>query len=146
MALLATPVLHGTVRMPEQAPLTGIGQASSSISLRAAAACDEVRRSASEFSLPLPAAEICEELCVAVERAATNSARSMNALRAAVERFTTALRHEGASAEEVLIVLKKFVNSRTFPLTGGYAGEGGDDLRHQISTWSIEEFFKEMKG
>lgn len=98
------------------------------------------------YNLPVPPAKECEELCVEVERAATTSARSMNALRAAVERFTTALRHEGASAEEVLIVLKRIVNSRTFPLSGGsYDGEfGGEHLRQKISTWSIEEFFKEQ--
>lgn len=146
MALLATPVFHGTVRMPEKATFASTSQ-QPSISVRAATACDEVRRAAIAFKLPVPPTRECEELCVEVERAATASARSMNALRTAVERFTTALRHEGATPEEVLIVLKRVVNSRTFPSSAGsYNGEfGGEHIRQQISTWSIEEFFKEQE-
>ena len=131
--------------MPEQAHVASPRE-QSSITVRAATACDEVRRAALAFKLPVPPTKECEELCVEVERAATASARSMNALRAAVERFTTALRHDGASPEEVLIVLKRVVNSRTFPSSAGsYDGEfGGEHIRQQISTWSIEEFFKEQ--
>ena len=96
------------------------------------------------YKLPVPPPAVCEELYVQVERAATASARSMKGLRSAVEQFATALKAEGASPEAVLIVLKQIINSRTFPSSSWYEGEvAGEELRQQISTWAINEFFKD---
>ena len=140
------PSLIERLRMPSQAHSTDTPQSSSSSAVRAAAACDEVRRTAIAYKLPVPPPRVCEELCVEVERVATVSARSMNTLRAAVERFTAALRDDGASPEAVLIVLKKVVNSRAFIASGRGDEIGGEELRQRISTWSIDEFFRERKG
>lgn len=130
--------------MPDQAHLAQNSEpSSSSVSASAALACDELRRSVMEFQLPLPPTSVCEELYVQVERAATMSARSMKGLRLAVEHFAAALKKEGASPEATLIVLKKIINSRTFPTSSWYEGEiAGEELRQQISTWAIDAFFK----
>lgn len=130
--------------MPKEASPFHRYDSSTSVASRAAAACAELRRSKSDYGNPLPASEVCEALYIAVEQAATVSARSMRELRNAVERFTNALRDDGASPEEVLIALKAVVNCRTFVV----ADPRGDanDLREQISTWSIEEFFRDRKS
>lgn len=91
--------------------------------------------------------ELCEELHTAVERAALRSAGSISALRFAVSRFTIALRNDGAKPEAVLIALKSVINSRTFPvLKDPMLDWRPDELRQQISTWSIEEFFSEKQA
>jgi hypothetical protein len=144
MALLATPFTEREGFMPKEAPSFQSYDSTTSIATRAAAACAELRRSGSGYGNPLPSVEVCEELYVAVEQAATASSRSMRELRSAVERFTKLLKDDGASPEEVLIALKTVINCRTFVV----ADPRGDvnDLRQQISTWSIEEFFKDKKG
>ena len=144
MALLATPFSSGKGSMPKEASPFQRYDPSISLATRAAAACAELRRSTNDYGNPLPPVEVCEELYVAVERAATASSRSMRELRSAVERFTNALRDDGASPEEVLIALKTVINCRTFVV----ADPRGDvnDLREKISTWSIEEFFRDRKS
>ena len=129
--------------MPKEAPSFQSYDSSTAIATRAAAACAELRRSGSGYGNPLPPSEVCEELYVAVEQAATASSRSMRVLRSAVERFTKSLKDDGASPEEVLIALKTVINCRTFVV----ADPRGDanDLGQQISTWSIEEFFRDRK-
>ena len=95
----------------------------------------------------MPPAPICEELHMAVERAANRSAVSIDALRLAVRRFTIALRDDGAPPEAILIALKTVINTRTFEVMPTIAGDWGvDDLRHLVSTWSIEEFFSERQA
>ena len=111
---------------------------------RAEAACAELRQAASDMHLPAP---LCEELHAAVERAAERSTESMNDLRHAVAQFTVALKVGGATPEAVLIALKSVINSRTFPIPRDYILQtGGDELRQQISAWSIQEFFRETQA
>lgn len=91
----------------------------------------------------LPPDDLCDDLYSAVVRTAERSADSMSALRLAVENFTAVLRDDGATAEAVLISLKNVINSRAFPHARPFAIESRDeDLRHQISTWSIKEFYR----
>jgi len=103
----------------------------------------ELRRAAENLRLPVP---LCEELHAAVERAAERSTESMNDLRHAVAQFTVALRVAGATPEAVLIALKSVINSRDFPRARLYTPDITDnDLRQQISAWSIQEFFRETQ-
>ncbi len=81
-------------------------------------------------------AERSNALRVAVEEAATRSAESMLALRIAVVGFTTDLRDTGMTPEAVLIALKKVVRQRT--------DFAGIMMREKISSWCIEEYFKEV--
>lgn len=116
------------------------------IARRAKSACEDLRRAASTSDRPLPPDPLCEELHIAVEHAAARSAASINTLRFAVRRFTAALKQDGASPEAVLISLKSIINSRTFPVVISAHDWSSEDLRHQISTWCIEEFFSEKKA
>ena len=70
----------------------------------------------------------------------------MSQLRDAVAHFTAALRDEGAKPEAVLIALKSVINSRAFPSTMYYTSDISVELlRQKISSWSIEEFFREAR-
>lgn len=95
--------------------------------------------------MPVPAAEQCEKLRIAVEQAAERSSESMAALRYAVREFTTVLRDEGTSPEQVLIALKSVIYNRSFPAIAVHPTEwaSGTRLHERISTWCIEEFFSE---
>ncbi len=91
----------------------------------------------------LPQAELCERLRMAVEKAATTNAESMEALRHTVCEFTAALREEGTSPEGALISLKTLINDRALPVIPQHSSDWtGYQLRELISTWSITEFFK----
>lgn len=98
----------------------------------------------SGFGDPAPAsragtktrAERSNALRVAVDEAATRSSESMLALRVAVVGFTSDLRDTGMTPEAVLIALKKVVRQRT--------DFAGIMMREKISTWCIEEFFREQ--
>lgn len=132
--------------MPKEATPFPV-QESSDIARRAKAACEDLRRAASISDRPLPPDPLCEELHIAVEQAALRSAASINSLRFAVRRFTAALKQDGASPEAILITLKSVINSRTFPVVfNSTQDSSAEDLRHQISTWCIEEFFAEKKA
>lgn len=112
---------------------------------RAETACAELRRVASSLHVAVPPS-LCEDLHAAVERAAERSTESMNDLRRAVTQFTVALKLDGATPEAVLIALKSVINSRTFPSPRDYIPQSSsDDLRQQISAWSIQEFFRETQ-
>ena len=127
--------------MPEKA-VPSEGRLPFDISARSRETCAELRRAAIAMNHPLPPEPFCEQLHEAMERAANRSAESMNLLRDTVGRFTIALRDEGASPEAILIALKSVINSRTFPSVVSPSRDGtGDQLRQQISTWCIEEFF-----
>jgi hypothetical protein len=90
---------------------------------------------------------LCEELYQAVVSAASHSADSMQALRVAVRRFTLTLRGEGAKPEAVLISMKEIINTRIFPLQLSPTPDGNpDQLRQQISTWSIQEYFSNQQS
>ena len=92
----------------------------------------------------LPPAELCEDLHVAVARAAAKTADSMGSLQVAVRRFTVALQSDGATPEAVLIALKNVINLRTFHANPRNAdGLNEEELRQLISKWSIEEYFSE---
>jgi hypothetical protein len=144
LALLATPNFNRNVFIPKKASPPGReGDSSAELFSRASAACEELRRAAAANSHPPPPPDVCEELYMAVERAARKSTSSMGSLRTAVARFTTTLRDDGATPEKALVVLKSLINSRTFVVVDPYPD--GEDLRQQITTWSIEEFFKEKK-
>lgn len=122
-------------------------QESADIARRAKAACEDLRRAASTSHRPLPPDPLCEELHIAVERAAARSAASINSLRFSVRRFTAALKQDGASPEAILITLKSVINSRTFSVAyDSTQNWSSEDLRQQISTWCIEEFFTEKKA
>lgn len=99
--------------------------------------------SALVLHLAFPQAELCERLRTAVEKAASSNADSMEALRLTVCEFTSALRDKGASPEGVLISLKALINNRSLPLIPPHPSDwSGYQLREQISTWSIKEFFR----
>jgi len=86
--------------------------------------------------------ELCEQLRLAVVRAASRDAASMAALRVAVRGFTVALRDEGTTPEAVLIILKTVIANRTLMTIAPHASDWrGDQLRERISTWCIEEYF-----
>ena len=106
---------------------------------------DEISRPPLLLHVPIPQAEQCEKLRVAVERAAERSSASMSALRAAVKEFTVALRDQGTTPEQVLISLKHVIYSRSFPAIAVHPTEwaSGTRLHEKISTWCIEEFFSE---
>jgi len=132
----------------EQAKPSRAGAHSSfEVSARAKSACAELREAAAALKHPAPPEPLCEELVDAVIRAATQSAESMQALRRAVCRFTLTLRDDGASPEGILIALKSVINSRVFPLIVSPTRDvSADRLREQISTWCIEEMFREKQS
>ena len=92
----------------------------------------------------VPPADLVTRLLQAVEVAASDSAASMNALRAAVEEYTVNLREQGALPEAVLISLKTLIRNQTFRAeSNGGSYMYVDPLRASISTWSINKFFRE---
>lgn len=127
--------------MPKQAT-TFPEQHPSDAARRAKTACDDLRHLADGSGRAVAPESLCEELHIAVEQAALRSAGSINALRLAVKRFTVALRDDGAKPEAVLIAIKDVINSRTFPVKAEERQDWHpDEMRQQISKWSIEEFF-----
>ncbi len=97
-----------------------------------------------EVLVTLPAAELCDRLRVAVEDAASRDADSMRALHNAVAEFTATLRDAGTTPEAVLIRLKSVINDRSFVEITPHASDwSGHHLRERMSTWCIEEFFRE---
>ena len=90
---------------------------------------------------------LCDELYDALVRAASNNADSMQALRAAVRRFTLTLRGDGAKPEAVLISLKEIINCRVFPLAVWPEPNGNpNELRQKISSGSIEDYFSNQQA
>lgn len=113
----------------------------------AEAACAELRASARVMRLPVPSQEICERVRLAVIEAAKRDAESMQLLQQSVCDFTTALQHEGATPEAVLISLKAVLSAG-----GGRAIEYSVSdtsaylLREKMSTWCIEHYFSDTSG
>ncbi len=106
---------------------------------------EELPRAPLLLHAPVPPAEQCERLRIAVLQAAERSAESMGELRAAVREFTLALREQGTTPEQVLIALKNVIYNRSFPAIAVHPTEwaSGTRLHEKISTWCIEEFFSE---
>ena len=127
--------------MPEDTRVTE-RDSHTDLATRAKDACENARNTAKVLQRPLPPSKLCEELHVALARAAAKSAGSMAALQLSVRRFTVALQQDGATPEAVLITLKDVINSRTFEVTRKTASDlSEEELRQLISTWCIEEFF-----
>ena len=104
----------------------------------------ELEHSKLALKLAIPEAEICVRLRAAVEEAASRSADSMEALRSAVCGFTAVLKDMGTTPEHVLIALKTVVNNRSLVVIAPHTSDWrGDHLRETISTWCIEEFFRD---
>ncbi len=96
------------------------------------------------LQLAIPQPELCERLRVAVEETASRDAESIEALRLAVHSFTVALRDAGTTPERVLIILKTAIHKRSLLSIAPHASDWkGDQLREKISTWCIEEYFRE---
>ncbi|MEO7369020.1 MAG: hypothetical protein ABIZ36_13775 [Gemmatimonadaceae bacterium] len=72
----------------------------------------------------------------------------MDELCEAVRAFTAELRDEGTNPEHVLIALKTVIYNRSFPAISTHPTEwaSGSRLHEKISTWCIEEFFKEKSA
>lgn len=103
----------------------------------------EIHRSALALLVTIPEAELTERLRMAVEEAAAGNVDSMEGLRLAVCEFTVALKDEGTSPEAVLITLKTVIHNRSVLGTVPHAGDWKGQLREQVSTWCIEEYFRE---
>ena len=95
---------------------------------------------------PQPDAELCDRLVAALEQAAIDRSLSMEALRLTVRDFTLALRQQGTTPEGVLISLKSVINHRRARPTLNQDFHDGPDpaIHEKISTWSIQEFFRDM--
>lgn len=115
----------------------------SAMALRAREACADLRETAYAMNRLEPPDELCEELHIAFERAADRSPASLHELHQTVQRFTNALKDEGASPEATLIALKSVINSRTYPAVEVSAQDwSADFLRREVSKWCIKEFFR----
>ena len=96
---------------------------------------------------PLPSLELCDRLRSAVKVAAARDAESVEALHLTVCEFTTALRDLGTPPEGVLIALKSLVGMGTLPpLARNHPDWAGYLLREKMSTWCIQEYFKQDKA
>lgn len=119
-------------------------ESASAIAPDAEAVFAELHHATLALQLAIPEAALCERLRRAVEEAATRDADSMKELRLAVRGFTVALRDIGTTPEHVLIALKTVINNRTLVAIAPHASDwNGETLREKISTWCIEEFFRE---
>ena len=97
-----------------------------------------------EARLPAnPQAVLAERLRAAVENAAIASGESMKVLRLAVAEFTVTLRNQGTTPEAVLISLKAVISANVLPSRWHVASAYDPHLRDTISTWCIEEYFRE---
>lgn len=115
----------------------------SALGLSAEAARAELNPSTVASHLSIHPAEIGQRLLLAVEKAASKDAESMEALRLAVCSFTGKLRDAGTTPEHVLIVLKAVIHKRSVLVVAPHASDWTGQLREKISTWCIEEYFRE---
>lgn len=97
-----------------------------------------------EVQLAIPDEELGDRVRKAIQDAAERDAESMKRLRLAIASFTVALRDIGTTPEHVLIALKTVINNRSLVAVAPHDSDwSGESLREKISTWCIEEFFKE---
>ena len=113
---------------------------------RADEASEELHCSALALLVTIPEAELSERLRLAVEEAAAGNAVSMEGLRLAVSEFTVALKNAGTSPEAVLITLKTVIHNRSVLGTVPHASDWRGQLREKVSTWCIDEYFRESTG
>lgn len=83
-------------------------------------------------------------LRIAVEEAATRRSGSIRDLRIAVHQFTMTLRVAGRTPEAVLVALRKVLDQRSAPgVDGHWVDKLSPIIREQMSTWCIEDYFKD---
>jgi hypothetical protein len=111
--------------------------------LKEEAARAELNPSTLASNLSIHPAEFGQHLLIAVEKAASKDAESMEALRLAVCSFTGALRDAGTTPEGVLIILKTVIHKRGLLVIAPHASDWTGQLREKITTWCIEEYFSE---
>lgn len=107
---------------------------------------EELHRSELALLVTIPDAELSERLRMAVQEAAAGNAVSMEGLRLAVSEFTVALKNAGTTPEAVLITLKTVIHNRSVLGTVPHASDRKGQLREQVSTWCIDEYFREGTG
>lgn len=107
---------------------------------------EELHRSELALLVSIPSAELSERLRLGVQAAAAGNADAMEALRAAVQEFTVALKNAGTSPEAVLITLKTVIQNRSLLGITPHALDRKGQLREQVSTWCIDEYFRERTG
>ena len=95
------------------------------------------------IDLGIRQAELSDKMRLAVENAAFTSAESMTALRAAISEFTIALRNAGTTPEAVLISLKAVINSQVFAPMWHISTWPRPQLGSTMTTWCIEEYFRQ---
>jgi len=110
---------------------------------RADEASEELHRSALALLVTIPEAELSERLRIAVKVAAAGNADSMEGLRLAVSEFTVALKNAGTTPEAVLITLKTVIHNRSVLGTAPHASDWRGQLREKVSTWCIDEYFRD---
>ncbi|HVF38409.1 MAG TPA: hypothetical protein VM939_00825 [Gemmatimonadaceae bacterium] len=93
----------------------------------------------------LSQAERSLRLHAAIERTASKSSESMEALRLAVCAFTLAMREQGQTPEAVLIHLKEAIQAETLGPFWRLTDEKGPILRETITTWCIKDYFREQE-
>ena len=113
-------------------------------SARGLAADEQALDEDSELALSeaISEAALSAGLRAAVERAASKSDDSMEALRVAVCAFTVALRNDGVTPEGVLIRLKTAIRAETLSPLWDTSSWSGPRLRETITTWCIQDYFR----
>ena len=128
-------------------PSRGGGHTTFEVSDRAKSICAQARQAEIALNHPMPSETLCEELLGAARNASTRNAASMKALRGAVGRFTAALKNDGAPPEAILVSIKSVVNSPVFPsIVSPSRDVNPERLRQLISTWCIEDMFRERQS
>lgn len=158
MALLATPVkternmtrqLPGPKREESSSPveqalnLVRILAENAAMGLGADAEFEQEPAAEGALRQAISEADLSSRLRAAVESAAVKNSGSMEALRIAVCAFTIALRDEGITPEAVLIRLKEAIRQETFRPLWLTSTWGGPRLDETITTWCIEDYFRE---
>lgn len=108
-------------------------------------AADEQSSQQAEYALvnAARAEELTLHLRGALERAASKSNESMEALRLAVCVFTVALRDDGIAPEAVLVQLKAAIRHKTLMPLWETSSWSGPHLHETVTTWCIKDYFSE---
>ncbi len=124
-------------------PVAPSSVAKTPMNIAADEVCDEVRVFANTHKLVAPSHIHCRRVRNALLNASFADDVSMQELRMAVCEFTAELREDGITPEAILVSLKSVVSNRTVPPLLSPTSEWSDlRMRDQISTWSIDEFFR----
>lgn len=130
----------------DDAPKSTAKEPTSPTVQRADEGSEELHRAALALLVTIPDAELSERLRMAVEQAAAGNADSMEGLRLAVSEFTVALKNAGTTPEAVLITLKTVIRNRSILGIAPHAADWRGQLREKVSTWCIDEYFREGTG